>query len=279
MLKIFVINLDHRADRLEFLTNQLKKFDLSFDRIPAINGNFLTSPYPIANYKRFLLNQKRPIVPGEIGCAESHRLIWKKMLDENISYALILEDDVKISSEIIEFIKEKYWINYDFINLSESKPYNTTEKILSQLKQLSLTIRPLPFQSGRSLWQTMENSNKYHIYKINILTKTQAIFECNRAPILACGYILSKNAAKAYLERSNNLYYPIDWVWHYSGALLKTAFLRNPLIMQTFNDTNIDGRESHNHLTKFQKIQRYFMRTHYTARKFATWRMYGLRNL
>jgi glycosyl transferase family 25 len=125
----------------------------------------------------------------------------------------------------------------------------------------------------------MENSNKYHIYKINILTKTQAIFECNRAPILACGYILSKNAAKAYLERSNNLYYPIDWVWHYSGALLKTAFLRNPLIMQTFNDTNIDGRESHNHLTKFQKIQRYFMRTHYTARKFATWRMYGLRNL
>lgn len=279
MLKIFLINLDHRLDRLNFISSQLNKLNLKFEKITAIDGKNLSHPYSIVNYRKFLLNQRRSIVLGEIGCAESHRYIWRKILNENISHALILEDDVNISPEIIAFIKEEKWITYDFINLSEFKPYNTKKLILDQLHRLSVTIRPLPFQKNRSLWKAMENSNKCRIYKINLLNNNQAICECNRAPILASGYIISKKAAEAYLKTSNKLYYPIDWVWHYSGALVKTAFLSTPLINQILNDTNISGRDNCNHLTKFQKIQRFFFRTHYSFRKLATWRMYGLRNL
>jgi glycosyl transferase family 25 len=278
MLKIFVINLEKRPDRLNFIKLQLDTLGLDFEKIIAIDGITLPLPYPIVNYQKFLINHKRPIVQGEIGCAESHRFIWKKMLNEKIDYALVLEDDVEISPEIIEFIEGENWKNYDLINISEFKPYNTTETLLNQLRELQLTIRPFPFQKGRDLWKTMENSNKYHIYKIDILNKSNAICECNRAPILASGYIISKKAAKAYLKTSNRLYYPIDWVWHYSGALLKTAFLSKPFIIQILNDTNINGRIEYNHLTKFQRIQRFFIRTHYIARKLATLRLYVLRN-
>lgn len=278
MLKIFVINLQQRTDRLDFIRMQLNKLALNFEKITAIDGRTLQHPYSIVNYKKFLLNQKRSIALGEIGCAESHRFVWKKMLDEDIKYALILEDDVKILPDIIEFIKGRSWENYDFINLSETKPYSNIKTILDQLLKISLIDRPYPFQLGRLLWKTMENSNKYRIYKINFFTTDQAICECNRAPILSSGYILSRKAAKAYLKTSNKLYYPIDWVWHYSGALLKTAFLSKPLTIQTLNDTNITDRENYNDLTKLQKIQRFLLRTHYSARKLAVWRMYGLRN-
>jgi glycosyl transferase family 25 len=278
MLKIFLINLQKRTDRLNFISSQLNELGLNFEKITAIDGMTLPLSYPIVNYQKFLINQKRPIVQGEIGCAESHRFIWKKMLNENIDYALALEDDVEISPEIIELIEKENWKNYDFINISEHKPYNTTEILLNQLRQLQLTIRPFPFQKGRNLWKTMENSNKYHIYKIDILNKSNAICECNRAPILASGYIISKKAANAYLKTSNQLYYPIDWVWHYSGALLKTAFLSKPLITQILNDTNIYNRKGGSVLTNYQIIKRFFLRTHYSARKLAVWRMYRLRN-
>ena len=36
---------------------------------------------------------------GQIGCFISHLLLWKKMIDENIEYMFILEDDALFSCE------------------------------------------------------------------------------------------------------------------------------------------------------------------------------------
>lgn len=41
---------------------------------------------------------------GELGCALSHILIYKKMINENIKSALILEDDALIESDVTNLI-------------------------------------------------------------------------------------------------------------------------------------------------------------------------------
>ncbi len=85
MIPIFLINLDTRPDRLVYVSTQLHELHLPFTRISAVLGKNLTeSEQQLFDKDRFIIEYKKPVTLGEIGCAMSHRLIWQKMLDENL---------------------------------------------------------------------------------------------------------------------------------------------------------------------------------------------------
>ena len=132
MLKIFLINLDSRPDRLAYVSKQLDELGLDFIRISAVVGkNLNLEEQRLFDKRGFILEQKKELVLGEIGCAMSHRLIWQKMLDENIDHALILEDDVNIDEYLVDFLKKTiHYQAFDFLNLSFTKPYELNEQAL-----------------------------------------------------------------------------------------------------------------------------------------------------
>ena len=110
-IPIFLINLDSRADRLTSMATRLG--DLPFIRIAAIDGQNL-------NYSEFI----SPITKYNIGASEiavmlSHRKIWQKIIDENIPYACVLEDDVHLSNSFPDFIRNPNWLpdNFDVIKI------------------------------------------------------------------------------------------------------------------------------------------------------------------
>ena len=74
---IFYINLDHRTDRKEEIERELTRFDLKFERFPAI-------PHKI----------------GGVGCGTSHLEVIKLAKQRGYRNVLIFEDD-------IEFIVDK----------------------------------------------------------------------------------------------------------------------------------------------------------------------------
>lgn len=41
-----------------------------------------------------------PLSPGEVGCFLSHRKCWQRILDEDLSHALIVEDDLSLDPEL-----------------------------------------------------------------------------------------------------------------------------------------------------------------------------------
>lgn len=95
----------------------------------------------------------------------------------------------------------------------------------------------------------MENIKKNYdwlILNLDQLSNHNIVYECTNAPAIASGYIISKKAAKHFLETSNDLFFPVDNVWHYSSGYLKQAFLVDSLIIQTLNDTNIQNRMKQN---------------------------------
>jgi GR25 family glycosyltransferase involved in LPS biosynthesis len=113
--------MDKSKDRLEQITKNLKSLGLKFNRFSAVNGKELKESEidklatPLCT--NLLCN------PGIIGCAQSHKEIWKKLVkDDKTEYYLILEDDATLSKESVEIIKKlepritKHSI--DFINLS-----------------------------------------------------------------------------------------------------------------------------------------------------------------
>jgi glycosyl transferase, family 25 len=96
--KIFVINLARDVERMQNMQAQLDGLGLQFERIEAFDGRNLDSARQRDLYSNFwfCFFHGRPASRGEIGCAMSHRNIYRKMVEEGISWAILLEDDVVI---------------------------------------------------------------------------------------------------------------------------------------------------------------------------------------
>ncbi len=106
-MKIFVVNLAKNTERMAFVRGQLEAFGLPFERFEAIYGADLS--------KRERRRKARPFrfwcamghwpTRGAIGCALSHGAIYRKMIQENLPYACILEDDVRLSDKFPETLE------------------------------------------------------------------------------------------------------------------------------------------------------------------------------
>ena len=94
--QIYVINLDHRTDRLEEVNSLLKKYNISFKRQ---SGVFLKEKYPDV-----LNNTTNTSSLGHLGCVLSHVNCCIDALNNNYDRILVLEDDINFIHEHIESI-------------------------------------------------------------------------------------------------------------------------------------------------------------------------------
>lgn len=106
-IHVFVISLPQDRLRLENLEKQLQKLNIPFSVVEAVNGMLLSEKELKESYdqKKALRLFNRELSKGEIGCALSHMSIYKKMITDSISHALILEDDAHIlNSELLSIL-------------------------------------------------------------------------------------------------------------------------------------------------------------------------------
>jgi len=104
--RIFIINLEKRTDRKQHCEEQMKLHNFTAEFIDAIDGkdlkgnNYMTGP--------------------EQGCYLSHRKVWEIVLKENISNALIVEDDFEFHPDfnfLFPKMYEKIPSTYDLLYL------------------------------------------------------------------------------------------------------------------------------------------------------------------
>lgn len=93
MYDIFFINLDRHEDRRRFMDRQMAALGLSATRLPAVNG------YDPAAIARNAAASFCTLPQGEIGCYESHRAFWRIVVERDLPGAIVLEDDVVVSSD------------------------------------------------------------------------------------------------------------------------------------------------------------------------------------
>ena len=96
-LPIILINLGESKARLERSQQELAKFGLSFERLEAVDGRKMSkdeldkvSPWDKSAFFK-------PLSPGEVGCYLSHVAAAEKIVRENWSYALVFEDDFRLT--------------------------------------------------------------------------------------------------------------------------------------------------------------------------------------
>jgi len=112
-MRIFVINLPEATARRESVERQLHGLGLCYEIIPAIRGNALSAEATVLNYDDtgFKRNVGRSANAGELGCALSHLAIYRIIIDQDISHALILEDDAWLNPnlpQLLQAIEQKY---------------------------------------------------------------------------------------------------------------------------------------------------------------------------
>lgn len=98
---VFVINMERSSDRRQSMAAQFGRLGIDFEFFAATDGEKLTQREPARYDEQFSIAQiSRPMSRSEIGCYLSHARLWTKIVDEDIPWAVVLEDDVDIMGDL-----------------------------------------------------------------------------------------------------------------------------------------------------------------------------------
>ncbi|MCY4304755.1 MAG: glycosyltransferase family 25 protein [Aestuariivita sp.] len=170
MISIFVISLTDCHDRRQNMSTALNDLGLSFDFFDAVDGRYgLPTEYENqidrAEVERV---SYRRMTDAEYACSLSHINVYRKIIADKISYALILEDDAIPQPALCEFLRKE--------------AYKDAEVTQFYIKRMAYV-----------LWSGAKPVlNGYTSYL--------------RAPSIpkagAAGYVVSLNAAKHFVENA-----------------------------------------------------------------------------
>ncbi len=219
-IPIYIINLKKDIEKKMHIQKLCKKYNLYPELIDAVDGRLLSEEEinEVYSSTKAINNIQRELSRGEIGCALSHINIYRKMVKENITEAIIVEDDIEFDNDLLKVLHK---VN-DFPN-----HWN-----LVLLGHHTCSARDL--ETNYSFWGKKDLDNKYMIV---------------RPTEKGCGtygYILKLEAAKILLNDLEIIEKPID---HYTGVDEKlNLYIINPAVVKIN-----DFLSNHHHSMKDRK--------------------------
>ncbi len=198
---IFVISLKRSTARQAYLQAQLASLGCSFEFVEAVDWQTLSArDLQMYSPKKTIENYGRELVLCEIACAMSHLNIYKKMIEEDIDEAVILEDDVFIKPGLVDFLTHRGQLPSDYFVIWLGYGYGTSGHWYFE-------------KNVGSFWSQQKLISSHRLVKLVAY------------PNGAYGYLINRDGAKALLD----LAYPISFV---ADGLLtgqKTQTLSVPL--------------------------------------------------
>jgi glycosyl transferase family 25 len=131
----FVINVESSKERLENVTRRLNILGIQFTRWNASTPDTVSDNF-VEHWPNIFPGENAIATPLKKACAQSHINIWRYIMDNNLQYALIFEDDACITKDFMTKIQQ-YWSDtnddsFDIIYLYasvKSSIYNTWTKV------------------------------------------------------------------------------------------------------------------------------------------------------
>ncbi|MHA3913453.1 glycosyltransferase family 25 protein [Halovulum sp. GXIMD14793] len=116
---IFVIALPDADLRRATIRQQLEALNLPFSFVDAIDGREALPPEyeALVDREGTVKALRRPMADAEYACALSHRLIYQKIVSENLPGAVILEDDTLVGPPFAEFMRDGHYLGEHVIQL------------------------------------------------------------------------------------------------------------------------------------------------------------------
>mgnify|MGYP003592898463 CR=1 FL=1 len=225
-----VINLDDSTERLQSVDEQLKQHGITYQRVPAFDGRKMRPcDCKLYNEKKAISYMGRSLLGGEIGCYLSHLNCAKKFLESKAAYALVLEDDVKINcnlkkitESILQWVENEKNQHWDLINIGA--------------KELKISTELNEFSDGNEAFK---------------------LHHAHYFPVRTTGLIWSRNGAKNFINRSKEIFAPVDNYFRYYFSKTNSGLAFSPPLVQT------TGAESEIDSDKLIKKRRTIKRSHF----------------
>lgn len=131
---IYIINLDGAIERRKSVEKELRKTNIPFQFIPAVDKATIDSLKHKVDNK-----YKRQLVSAEIACYLSHVKVKKEFLESSYDYAIIFEDDVELLEKFDETVKKAI---KDNSSLQEKNQWDVL-KISSHGKKKLIELREI----------------------------------------------------------------------------------------------------------------------------------------
>jgi glycosyl transferase family 25 len=198
--KICLINLARSTDRLAACASQLDSYSLPFDRIEAVNGDTL-DVYTINELYNFGdSSYHKHMTRGELGCYLSHARAWQAIVDEQLDYAVILEDDILLQDDIQQGLEAIKYIQqpWDVIKLAEAP---ARRKAVHQIPAGDFSL-----------------------------------ITYNKVPSRTCAQVVSLSGARKLLATSININRPIDIELQYWWESELNVFGLKPYVVKANHD-------------------------------------------
>lgn len=157
---IFVISLAREEGRRADMIRRLDAADVAYEIVDGVDGAALNrAEYAgrLEQYHRregscFRLNHSKRrfagrLSPGEVGCYLSHYNLWRRIADEKIPAAVILEDDAEPAADfgaVVREVAESGW-KWDLIYLHRDhseKIYRVLQNVGGDRRLVQLKITP-----------------------------------------------------------------------------------------------------------------------------------------
>jgi glycosyl transferase, family 25 len=178
----FLINLDDNTERLATAARQLNEQNITFRRISAFDGRQLQpSDHPLYNREKCLHYMGRELVGGEIGCYMSHLKCVEEFLTGDYDYAVVLEDDFKISDALHQKVMATLeWLEHHGETWSLINIGNEKLKISTPLTH------------------------------IRVNSDTHALHRAHYFPMTTTGLLWNREGAKQFTELATEIFAPVD---------------------------------------------------------------------
>ncbi|ELU2843165.1 TPA: glycosyltransferase family 25 protein, partial [Escherichia coli] len=102
-LPIYIVSLKRDIERRNKINDVFHRLNINFDFFDAIDAKDPQNKEIIDKMR--LSGVGAEMTDGEIACTLSHQLIYKDMIDKNIEWAVILEDDVIVNEKFKKFLQ------------------------------------------------------------------------------------------------------------------------------------------------------------------------------
>jgi glycosyl transferase family 25 len=118
---IWVVNLKRSTARREYISAHLTELGLRYEIVEGVDGQLLSDCEIEAVYSPRLAQKitKRPLTRGEIGCCLSQLKLYRRMVDENVSEVLIMDDDAYVQPVFFDVMgdRDRFPKDWDLILL------------------------------------------------------------------------------------------------------------------------------------------------------------------
>jgi glycosyl transferase family 25 len=204
-MDVVVISLQTAAERRRAASKHLSALAVSFEFFDAIPGTDASRDTTRRiDARAYRLNTCRDPLPGELGCYESHRAVWRLAVDRGRAL-VVLEDDFELLPEFGRSLAmlDRLMEDCDFIRL---EPMGRRRAPLKRCRPIAYRLRAI---GGFEL-----------LYLSDV-------------PACLTGYAISPRGAKRLLRASSTIVAPIDKLVQRTWTHGVAVHALNPPIVQT----------------------------------------------